>query len=167
MSSGKNSIVDEHVFIDVAVVFSKLSIVNSTVTATLKSIALFPLVHFAFMLKMSRHKCDVVNDVINFSGGQPLSSTNISGVRAPDRKVSPKTWRILRHNRPTFMGASHRYRRYRSPTGPERRDIFKIQDGGASGQKAQVTWENNTNMGIFQHGLCKIYIGFGHDFGFI
>ena len=36
----------------------------------------------------------------------PLSSTNISGVRAPDRKVSPKTWRILRHNRPTFMGAS-------------------------------------------------------------
>ncbi len=30
----------------------------------------------------------------------------ISGVRAPDRKVSPKTWRILRHNRPTFMGAS-------------------------------------------------------------
>ena len=30
----------------------------------------------------------------------------ISGDRAPDRKVSPKTWRILRHNRPTFMGAS-------------------------------------------------------------
>ncbi len=62
---------------------------------------------------------------------------------------------------------NHRYRRYRSPTGPERRDIFKIQDGGASGQKAQVTWENNTNMGIFQHGLCKIYTGFSHDFGFI
>ena len=30
----------------------------------------------------------------------------ISRDRAPDRKVSPKTWRILRHNRPTFMGAS-------------------------------------------------------------
>jgi hypothetical protein len=27
-----------------------------------------------------------------------LSSTNISGVRAPGRKVSVKTWRILRHN---------------------------------------------------------------------
>ncbi len=37
---------------------------------------------------------------------QILSSTNISGVRAPDRKVSAKTWRILRQNRPTFMGPS-------------------------------------------------------------
>ena len=45
--------------------------------------------------------------------------------------------------------------------------IFKIQNGRTSGQKVQVTQENNTNMGIFQHVLCKIYIGFGHDFGFI
>ena len=36
-------------------------------------------------------------------GCYPLSSTNISGVRAPDRKVSVKTWRILRHKSSILM----------------------------------------------------------------
>ena len=42
----------------------------------------------------------------NFPTGITTELYYITGDRAPDEKAWPKTWRILRHNRPTFMGAS-------------------------------------------------------------